>query len=146
MFGINLRVLRFFIGWMFAISSLICTILAFWLIHHTFEGHGLYAFTHLSVLFLHLIFPVAATIFGVAWWTIWKERPSSRGWGIGASILMMVSPVRHIILHPRTVWNCSGEVLAFGIVGLIAFSMRDKISPETDYVDTEDSVPENDPS
>jgi hypothetical protein len=146
MFGINLRVLRFFIGWMFAISSLICVVMAFWLIHRTFEGYGFGAYSHLLVLLLHLIFPLASIVFGIAWWTIWKERTFSRFWGIAASVLIMVSPIRHIMLHPRMLLNYSGMVLAFGIIGLLAFSMRDKDSTETDIVDTEDSEPEANPS
>ena len=50
------------------------------------------------------------------------------------------------MLHPRMLLNYSGMVLAFGIIGLLAFSMRDKDSTETDIVDTEDSEPEANPS
>jgi hypothetical protein len=146
MFGINLRVLRFYYGWMFAMSSLICVILAFWVIHHTFTRHNLDVFFHLKILLLFLILPVGASVFGVAWWAIWKERKFSRFWGIAASFLTMVSPIRHIMLHPRMLLNYSGVVLAFGIIGLIAFSMREKVSTEIDIVGIEDSESEADPS
>jgi hypothetical protein len=28
---------------------------------------------------------------GIAWWTIWKEKPSARAWGIAASLVEIVS-------------------------------------------------------
>jgi hypothetical protein len=143
MFGINLRVLRFFIGWMFAFSSLVCMILAFWLVRRAFEGHGLNVFTYFRALLLQLIFPVAATVFGIAWWTIWKEKPSSRGWGIAASALTMLFPLRHIILLPRTIWSHSGVVLAFGIVGLIVFPKRNETASSMVEANTDNCDPEN---
>ncbi len=50
------------------------------------------------------------------------------------------------MLHPRMLLNYSGVVLAFGIIGLIAFSMREKVSTEIDIVGIEDSESEADPS
>ena len=141
MFGINMRVLRVYMGGVFAISSLICTFLAFWLVQQTYQVQKRYAFSHPGVLLADLAFPALAVIYAVAFWTIWKERPSARGLGIVASILQILLPLRQIVVHSWHVRSYDGIVLALGIVGLIVFSMREGMVPEED-----NSEPEGNPS
>jgi len=72
-----------------------------------------------------------AAVFGVAWWTVWKGKPSARGWGIAASLFYILVSLLPIIFFSRSVWagvgvvlTNFGLVLAIGVAGLVAFSRR----------------------
>jgi hypothetical protein len=86
---------------------------------------------------LAVIFPGLAIVFGVAWWTIWKEKPSARFWGITASIIFILTPIRAKIFFSMPILR-SGVVLAVGIVGLILFSRRDVMKIDTSSTDGND--------
>jgi hypothetical protein len=73
-----------------------------------------------------------AAVFGIAWWKVWKQRPSERAWGIAASILMAMYPLWHIIHSPRSIRTYAIITLAVGIVGVIAFAMREGALAEAD--------------
>jgi hypothetical protein len=149
MFGINLRVLRFFMGGVFAIASLLCIIVAFWLVQRTFQIQLHLAFSHPLALLLDAVLPVSAAVYGTAGWTIWKEKSSARGWGIAASILQIIPPLWFMIVRSRSFWSCHGEVLAIGIFGLIVFSWPYKKESYLDDLenceaDIDDIEPEDD--
>jgi hypothetical protein len=150
MLGINIRVLRLFMGGAFAIASLICILMAVWIIERTFQIQLNKAFSHPLALLLDAIFPLMATVYGVAAWTTWKEEPSARFWGIAASILQILLPVRQIFFRSRPIWSCHGFVLAVGILGLIVFLWPSQKEPETEdagtcEADPDDSKPEDNP-
>ena len=70
----------------------------------------------------------------MAWWTVWKEKPSGKSWGIVASLINNLAMITAFILHKRSLSGCQWEVLVVGIVGLIAFLWPDK--EESEIYDT----------
>jgi hypothetical protein len=80
-----------------------------------------------------------ATVFGVAWWKVWKQRPLARAWGIAASIPITAHPLWRIIRFPRSIHGYNVLVLAVGVVGLLAFSMPDKGTPEQNAEELDES-------
>jgi hypothetical protein len=111
--------LRKFISWIYAISSLIGLWTAFWFIPLII--HRGYAFSPLRSLLIIAVFPTLATVYGVAWWAVWKGKASAKGWGIAASLTYILGSLLEIIFFKRSVWSCNGVVLATGIAGLVAF-------------------------
>jgi hypothetical protein len=87
---------------------------------------------HHALLTLSLLVPgvlsVQAAIYGMAWWTVWKRKPSARAWAIAASlttILLSLLIIWSNLHHSRPIWWCSGVMLAWGITGLVGFVRRD---------------------
>jgi len=123
-------------GWVFGISSLFCSWGSVYLILRTIHQHYSYDFLRrfafqqfgllLHILFLIVIFPVLAIIFGLAWWTIWKEKLSARGWGIAASLIYVLISLWPIIYRSDSDWGAPGLEFAIGLGGLIAFSRATK--------------------
>src|SRR6266446_5821285 len=111
--------LRKFISWIYAISSLLGLWTAFWFIPLII--HRRYAFSPLRSLLISGVFPTLATVYGVAWWAVWKGKASAKGWGIAASLTYILGSLLEIIFFQRSVWSCNGVVLATGIAGLVAF-------------------------
>lgn len=70
---------------------------------------------------------------GLAWWSIWKKRPSAKTWGISASVGYVVLFIRPIILFPRSAWWRHWSVLLIGTLGLLTFvpSHEYEHAPET---------------
>jgi hypothetical protein len=132
MFGINLKAVRWALSWNFAFLSLLCIVLALRIILSTSQLQLKAASSHPFALVLDAVFPAMSIVFGLAWWKVWKQRPSARTWGIVASVLVTTLPLRQIIFFPRSIHSYSVLVLASGIVGLVAFSMRDKTSEQND--------------
>lgn len=126
MFGINLKALKWALSWNFAFLCLLCIALACRTVVRTLHLQINMASSHPWVLMLDAVFPAMATVFGVAWWKVWKERTSARAWGIVANILITALPLWHIIRFPRSTYSYDVLVLAVGIAGLLAFSIRDK--------------------
>ena len=116
--------LRKFMSWIYAISSLLALWTAFWFIPHIIHRH--YVFSPLRSLLVIAVFPTLATIYGVAWWAVWKGKTSAKGWGIAASLSYILISLQLIIFFTRSVWSCSGVMLVVGIVGLGAFLRRDE--------------------
>src|ERR1700691_4930131 len=85
----------------------------------------------LPLLYILLISPTfsiaVSVICGVAWWTVWNEMRSARGWAIAASLMYLLIFVRQFIapLQPR--WDRHVRDLLIGIIGLVAFLWRAKI-------------------
>ncbi len=127
-----MRQFRQFMGWVFRISSLFCTWGSVYLILRTIHQNYSYDSLRrlaleqfglmLHVLFVIVIFPVLAIIFGLAWWTAWKEKVSARAWGIVASLTYVVISLWPIIYRWDSDTGAPGLEFAIGIGGLIAFS------------------------
>jgi hypothetical protein len=89
-------------------------------------------------------FPALAVAFGVAWWKIWKHRPSARGWGIAASlafILLFLTDCLYGFHCWRALYGSTLLFLAIGIAGLVVFSRKNETESGTG-----DSAPMNNPS
>jgi drug/metabolite transporter (DMT)-like permease len=93
---------------------------------------------HFSLLILTVpvLFTFLTYIFGMAWWTVWKEKPSGKSWGIAASLINNLVMISAFILHKRPLSDYQWEVLAIGIVGLIAFLWPDEEESEIDVSET----------
>jgi hypothetical protein len=91
--------------------------------------------TWLLVLLLSAIVPVITIIFGVAWWTIWKGKQTSRGWGIAASLTFVMISLYVFFIISRWVWVAPEVELAIGVLGLIAFLRRYEMKPKTNDSD-----------
>jgi ABC-type Mn2+/Zn2+ transport system permease subunit len=137
MFGINIKTLRQFYGWDFAFLSVLCAVLGVQVILRTMRFQRA-ASSHPVVFLLYAVLPSAAVVFGVAWWKIWKQRPPARTWGIGACILLALHPLWRVMGTQGSVHSYNIIVLAIAIVGLIAFSKRDKAPLEQGDQDQED--------
>ena len=122
---LSIHDLRKILCWCFALTSL----LHFWVpishIANRMYRHDtiLVPPAQLSVTF----FWAAAVIFGVAWWTVWKGRPSARGWGIAASLLYLLIFLLHSVIFPsRSIWGHHLGALVIGTTGMVAFLRRDE--------------------
>jgi hypothetical protein len=100
--------------------------------------HGLLSLRNqlTTAFFLALI-----SIFALAWWTVWKEKPSARGWGVAASLAYVLIYLQPIIFSSKYVWWHASADLFIGIVGLIVFSRHYEIANKTG-----DPEPDNTPS
>jgi hypothetical protein len=143
MLRLNIKALRKFMGWVFAVTSLVSIWMASRLILYQIHRH--YTFRRLSILLLVLlldvIFPVLAVIWGVAWWKLRNENPSTKGWGIAASLAYILFFLMGGYHCWRSLPGPSCVVLAVGVTGLVAFSRRNEIQSKTNGIE-----PESDPS
>jgi hypothetical protein len=117
----SMQDIRKVLCWCFGATSLMYLLTPFWIVLYAIRRH--YGFPTLHNLLTTVSFAAAvAFISGVAWWTILKEIPSGRGWGIAASLMEILIFLRPIIFSLRTAWPHHAGALFVGIVGLIAFS------------------------
>jgi hypothetical protein len=65
-------------------------------------------------------------ISGIALWAIWKDKPWARGFAVAASSLHFLEFVRQFIIPVRPTWDHHLSSLIVGVVGVVAFSWRDK--------------------
>ena len=128
------QIYRKIMCWIFAFIAVVCLWIALYHITYIFR----YYYTHLSLL-MHFSFPsligpvffvLLAYIFGMAWWTVWKEKPLGKSWGIVASVINNLAMITAFIWHKRSLSGRQWEVLVIGIVGLIAFLWSDKEESE----------------
>ena len=121
-----MHTLRKYLSWVFAFTSVVCLQIALSSILHTIHPSILHPVHRHYALLLFLLVPtlftILAAVFGVAWWTVWKGKPSARGWGIAASLTNILFPLSIMVLT-RSVRG-HFVLLAVGVAGLIAFSRR----------------------
>jgi hypothetical protein len=139
MFGISMNELRKFMGWLFALTSLISIWCACKITLHIIHRHS-YTIFSLRNQFISAFFPVLAVIFGVAWWTTVKEKQSAKGWGIAASLIFVSLSLWEIVFS-KGMWSSFGVMLAVGITGIILF-----VWPREKEAATNDIEPQNNPS
>jgi hypothetical protein len=105
-------------GWLFALSCVVCAWFAFRLVplalHSRYASHPVVRAESLT------IFPIEATIFGVAWWSVWKRKPSAKFWGIAGSLTWILTWLIAYLQFSRFHW----VFLACGIAGMVAFLWR----------------------
>jgi hypothetical protein len=77
------------------------------------------------------VFSALAFTFGLAWWTILREKRSARGWGIAASLLHTAAMLFGVVAdrwipHKHTYHAPLSDavlLIAMGVVGLVVFSI-----------------------
>jgi len=116
-----MKFLRTMLGWLFALSFAVCASeavrLVLWALKQGSDGsHPLVRAEAL------VVFPVCALIFAVAWWSIWKERPSAKFWVIAAGLSWILIWLLSSLQFARFFWM----LLAGGMVGVVVFVWRDK--------------------
>ena len=123
-----MRGLRKFLCWCFAVA-------AFAFVYLPIKARVSYGYWSPGWKFaLGVVVPLAlAAVFGMAWWTAFKERDAARNWGIVASLVYLLLGVSVTTLSPavnksQPSWLLSG----IGVAGLIAFSRRDIAAPESE--------------
>jgi hypothetical protein len=121
--------LRKYMGWVFAVSSLLAVCFAPMLILDVFRW-GSHSLFPLRSLLICMVFPILALIFGFAWWAIWKDRSSAKGWGITASTLHILMSLLPFVLLRRSIVECQLLGLALGAIGLTAFLWPSAIDAE----------------
>jgi hypothetical protein len=83
--------------------------------------------TLLQSLLLGPMFYVETTVLsGLALWAIWKDKSWARGWAIAASSMHLLEFLRQFIIPVRPGWDHWVSSLVMGVVGVAAFSWRDK--------------------
>jgi ABC-type proline/glycine betaine transport system permease subunit len=113
-----MNLIKKFLSWVFAVSALLCIWNALKIIFHMIHRH--YGFFTARNLLLASLFPVLVIILAMAWWTVWKRRPSGKGWGIAASLTYVLLPVWSIH-SSRSLALSLGAMLALGVIGLVVF-------------------------
>jgi hypothetical protein len=114
---------RKFMAWTFAITSLLCLWYTPKLILHVIHlQSSLHLLRNLSIAAL---FPVLAAIYGVAWWTVWKEKPLANGWGVAASLTYILLNLWLILYVSGPLPSCVWVVSALGVTGIVVFLWRD---------------------
>ena len=111
---------RRFMGWIFLAACLQYAVVSLRSISYKGYQQGAPPSFH-SLLVTPAFSLVAASVFGVAWWTIWKVKSSARGWAIAASLMEILAFLRQFIVPLREVWGMHVGALIIGIVGLVAF-------------------------
>jgi hypothetical protein len=118
----NAEGVRKVMGWFFAYMSLRYMldprVSMLYAIH---RHYALLPFRNLVTFTLYVAVPI---ISGVAWWTVWKRKPSARLWGIAASVTYILIFLRPIVFFPTSAWWRNWGVLGEGIIGLIVFLPR----------------------
>jgi peptidase M50-like protein len=117
-----MHTLRKYLGWVFAFTSLVCLQIVISSILHTTHRQS----TDLALrgLLVETAFLTAlAVVFGVAWWTVWKGKPSARGWGIAASLTNILVSLPWVFIS-RDAWRDLWVILAIGVAGLVVFWRR----------------------
>jgi hypothetical protein len=138
-----MRGVRKLIAWTFAFVCFVCLWIGVRDIGRAYRHIAVVPFvlTNLRVLVVPVVFSALAALFGTAWWTEWKERPSATRWGIAASLVNILLPLGHIVFFSRGNWNRGVTVLAVGVVGIVAF-----LWPRDTDAGPEDSGLEDKPS
>ena len=66
--------------------------------------------------------PLQTAVFGVAWWTVFREKRSARAWGIAASMVFILWVLLPLITPPHFFWTGDLLLLGVGTTGLIVFA------------------------
>ena len=124
------NIIKKFLSWVFAVSALLCIWNGLKIILRMINRH--YGFSAPRHLLLASVFPILTIIWAVAWWTVWRRKPSGKGWGIVASLTYVLLPVWTIYSSHSLAFSL-GAMLALGVIGLVVFIWpAGKPTPEDD--------------
>jgi hypothetical protein len=66
--------------------------------------------------------PLQTAVFGMAWWTTFREKRSARAWGIAASLGYLAMALLPLAFAPHSLFTPLSPLLGLGIVGVLAFA------------------------
>lgn len=114
--------LRKLLCWLFALSSFTCAQLVLLYAGRAILHTGNRSQFRFALLLLAVFAPLIL-LFGTAWWTVWKGRPTARRWALAASFVNLA-----IAFTPLLLWRYFHIFefpflvhLGIGAAGLIAF-------------------------
>jgi hypothetical protein len=130
------------------IRTVMCLLFAFesflglptYLWHNLRAIHRQYGFLPIHIQLTAASFMVLIIIFAAACWTVWKERPSARGWGIAASLSYILIYFLLVNSTAQYVWWHGAGNLAIGAIGLAVFSRPYKLKSVAEDANS-DSAP-----
>jgi len=113
-----MRSLRNIYSWLFAFTSLICLRIAFTFTLRTISQENTAGPYLLIGAALLLVFGFA---FAMAWWTVFKLKPSARWWGIAASLINIQVSLFPLAVPPHSIDTGFLLILGLGLGGLVVF-------------------------
>ena len=120
--GVTLQGVRKVMGWQFAVESMASLWLAAWAISQILRRWSR-DFLVLEICVAAILLTVAA-IYGIAWWRVWKERPSAKVWAVVASLANLLGSI-WLISRSWRFASCTWYMAEQGIAGLVLFLWRD---------------------
>jgi hypothetical protein len=126
-------VIRKFLCWLFAISSLLCLWNGLLLILRFV--HRQYIALSFHNLLIASLLPALTILYGIAWWTAWKKRPSGRVWGIIACLTYVLLPIWNLVAF-RSLSISLMIMLLVGILALVILLWPIHEEPEESLDDT----------
>ena len=124
--------LRKLVGWQFAGTAVATLLVAAWEI----PGSAARGSSLLREVCIIAIFSAMASIYGIAWWAVWKERPSARVWAVAASLACLLGSLWLISHSWRLARWCTWFTAALSIAWLVLF-----LWPNEDQVTEEAEKP-----
>jgi TPR repeat protein len=125
--ALTMRALRQSLAWIFAVACLVCLWICITDILTMLPRYG--AVPSSRSLYTPIWLSVSAVIFGMAWLTASREKPSGRWWSIAASLMIILPALVPVFYAKYAVRGHFFVVLAIGVAGLIAFSPRYDANP-----------------
>lgn len=116
-------------SWIFALAFVIgvpitftTTVQIFGSIRHRDPNVHLPGTWWLLVFLVPWVLPLETAVFGVAWWTVFREKRSARAWGIAASMVFILWVLLPLLTTPHFFWTGELLLLSVGTIGLIVFA------------------------
>jgi len=125
-------------GWVFAFIALICLWISLRYFWWVLSNWGRFSHGHLRALIVPAVFSGSTGVFGWAWWTTFRDKPSARVWGIAACAINALVCFAGSIYSGRVNWSREGPLFAVAVAGLVAFLWPDAVWTEGDEFRTED--------
>ena len=113
-----MHALRKFLYWAFAMSAIMCLQISVAYFPRSLQFPDLPRWRALSV---PVGFFLMATIFATAWWTVWRQKPSGKIWGVAASLITVATGLWPMVLWRHDTFNALGIVGVLSVFGLITF-------------------------
>jgi hypothetical protein len=131
--------IRKYMAWIFAITSLVCLWIDLRYIGAILRHLAPLPHPNVKLLIVPAVLSTLTVVFGMAWWTTWKEKPHARGWGTAASLINTLLPVWHIVYFRPYNSDRGATVATIGIAGLIAFLWPIEATPEESGFESENN-------
>jgi hypothetical protein len=130
----SIQELRKLAGWQFAGTGAATLLVAAWLFLGIL-GSETGSSSLREVCLIAILFAMVP-IYGIAWWAVWKERPSARVWAVAASLASLVGSLWLISHSWRLARWCTWFTAALSIAWLVLF-----LWPNEDQVTEEAEKP-----
>jgi hypothetical protein len=79
-----------------------------------------------NVLVGPMFYSAVAGMSGITLWAIWKDKSWARGSAVAASSIHVLAFLRQFVIPVRPVWDHYLSSLILAVIGVVAFSWRDK--------------------